>query len=132
MEKIGVTGDERLVIVISPSALVHSGLGIAWEFELSSIEDFSLTEDRWAEMRRTMRVQTSLQGRLGYGGSEPGVTYCQILDMSETGVRVEVYVPLDPMPESFSIEFDDVYCRARRCWARGNEIGLEFIFDAAK
>jgi hypothetical protein len=100
--------------------------------ELNSIEDFSLTEDRWAEMRRTTRVQTSLPGRLGYGGSEPGVASCQILDLSDTGVRVEVYVPLDPMPEAFSIEFGDVYCRARRCWARGNEIGLEFIFDTAK
>jgi hypothetical protein len=99
---------------------------------VNSTEDFLLTEDRWTEMRRTKRVQLSLPGRLGYGGSEPGVACCQILDLSETGVRVEVFRPLDPMPEFFSVEFDDVYSRARRCWVKGNEIGLEFIFDVVK
>jgi hypothetical protein len=83
-------------------------------------------------MRRANRVQTSVPGRLGYGGPEPGVAFCRVLDLSEAGVRVELFAPLDPMPELFSIEFEDVYCRARRCWVKGNEIGLEFIFDVAK
>jgi hypothetical protein len=95
------------VIVVLPSALVRS-LGIARGFKLNSIEDFTLTEERWAEMRRTKRVQTSLPGRLGYSGSEAGVTCCEVLDFSEAGVRVEAYVLLDPMPEFFSIEFADV------------------------
>jgi hypothetical protein len=99
---------------------------------LNAIDAFSLTEDRWAEMRRTERVQTSLEGRLGYGGLEPGLVCYQVLDLSETGVRVEIYAPLDPMPEFFSIEFGDVYCRARRCWVEGQEMGLEFIFVTAK
>jgi len=98
---------------------------------LTAIDALSLTEDRWAEMRRTKRVQTSLSGRLGYGGLEPGLVCCQVLDLSESGVRIEIYVPLDPMPEFFSIEFGDVYCRARRRWSKGHEIGLEFLFDTA-
>jgi hypothetical protein len=36
------------------------------------------------------------------------------------------------MPEFFSIEFGEVYCRARRRWTEGLEIGLEFVFDEAK
>lgn len=64
--------------------------------------------------------------------AEPGIICCTVLDLSEAGVRVKIFVPLDPMPEFFSIEFGDVYCRARRCWASGHEIGLEFIFDAVK
>jgi hypothetical protein len=119
------------VIFNSRSTLIACSV-TAKELQLHSIEDFTLTEERWAEMRRTKRVQMSLPGRLGYGGSASGVTCCEVLDVSEAGVRVEVYVPLDPMPKLFSIEFDDVYCRARQCWTRGNEIGLEFIFDLAK
>jgi hypothetical protein len=91
-----------------------------------------LSKDRWAEMRRTKRVPTGKTGRLGYGGPNPGVIHCRVLDLSESGVRVETNVTLSPMPEFFSIEFCDVYCRVRRCWAKGYEIGLEFIFDAVK
>jgi hypothetical protein len=100
--------------------------------KLNSINNFSLTEDRWSEMRRTKRVQMSREGRLGFGGPNPGVISCQILDLSETGVRVEIFAHIDPLPEFFSIEFGDVYCRARRCWNKGREIGLEFVFDPAK
>jgi hypothetical protein len=99
---------------------------------MSSAGHLSLTESRWADMRRTERVQTSQAGRLGYGGREPGIINCQILDVSEFGVRVEIYESLDPMPEFFSIEFGEVYCRARRSWTKSHEVGLEFIFDAAK
>lgn len=95
-------------------------------------DNILLTKERWAEMRRTKRVHTSLNGRLGYGGPSPGLIFCQVLDLSETGVRVETYVRLDPMPEFFSIEFGDVYCRVRRRWFKGHEIGLEFIFATAK
>jgi len=92
----------------------------------------SLTEARWTDMRRSERVQTSQAGRLGFGGPEPGIVNCLVLDVSEQGVRVEIGEALDPMPEFFSIEFGEVYCRARRRWTEGLEIGLEFVFDEAK
>ena len=98
---------------------------------MNLIDNLSLTEARWADMRRTERVQTSQEGRLGYAGVEPGIIICRVLDVSELGVRVEIFESLDPMPEFFSIEFGEVYCRARRCWVKDQEIGLEFIFDAA-
>jgi hypothetical protein len=80
-------------------------------------------------MRRTKRVQTTKTGRLAYGGLAPGLVNCRILDLSETGLRVETTAMLTPMPEIFSVEFCDIYCRARLCWAKDNEIGLEFMFD---
>ncbi len=82
-------------------------------------------------MRHTKRVLTEKTGRLAYGGVQPGLINCRILDLSETGVRIETFVLLDPLPEFFSLEFCDVYCRVRRCWAKDHEIGLEFIFNAA-
>lgn len=99
---------------------------------MNLVNSLSLTMIRWTDMRRTKRMETSLAGRLGYGGLEPGITNCQVLDLSELGVRIEIFEALDPLLEFFSIEFDDVYSRARRCWVKDNEIGLEFIFDAAK
>lgn len=93
--------------------------------------DQSLTKSRWAEMRRSKRVLTAKSGRLAYGGLTPGVTNCRIIDLSETGARVETSMILNPMPEFFSIEFCNIYCRARRCWSEDYEIGLEFIFDIA-
>ena len=116
------------MIVKYLSVLVWRGT-TSRDAKLNSIDDFLLTENRWAEMRRSKRVQTSMEGRLAYGGPESGIVSCQILDLSETGVRVEIFAPLDPKPEFFSIEFGDVYCRARRCWANGQEIGLDFIFE---
>ena len=37
--------------------------------------------------------------------------------------------PLDGLPEFLSVEVCGIYNRARRCWANGNQIGLEFIFE---
>jgi len=92
-------------------------------------DSLSMTESRWTDMRRTKRVKTSLPGRLGFGGLNPGIVNCQVLDLSEHGLRVQIHESLDPMPEFFSIEFGEVYCRCRRCWVEDNEMGLEFIFD---
>jgi hypothetical protein len=54
---------------------------------------------------------------------------CEVLDVSETGLRVSTFGILDPCPEFFSIEFRGTYSRASRAWAEGRLIGLEFIFD---
>ena len=97
-----------------------------------SVDNISLTAARWADMRRTERVQTSQAGRLGYSGVVAGIIHCQVLDVSELGVRVEISEILDPMPEFFSIEFGEVFCHAQLRWTSGLVIGLEFIFDAAE
>jgi hypothetical protein len=80
-----------------------------------------------AELRAAVRDGTSIPARLAFGGLQPGLVGCEILDVSAGGVRVTTFRQLDPCPELFSIEFLGVYSRARRSWTKGNQIGLEFI-----
>ena len=82
--------------------------------------------------RNARRKPATVQGRLGYGGIHPGLVGCDILDLSETGVRVETFCQLDEVPEICTLEICGVYNRARRCWVRGRQIGLEFIFEDAQ
>ena len=81
-----------------------------------------------SERRRKPRGLTSTTGQLAYGGTSPGLVDCQIVDLSEYGVRVETYVTI-PVPEFFSIKFKDLLFRVRRCWVAGKQIGAEFVFD---
>ncbi len=61
------------------------------------------------ERRHSVREPAALQGRLAYGGLTPGLVGCGILDMSETGVRIETYVRLENLPEIFTLEICGVY-----------------------
>jgi hypothetical protein len=81
------------------------------------------------EQRRMPREMAMLHGRLAYGGLAPRLVGCQILDMTEHGVRAALLIPLEDMPEIVSIEICGIYNRARRCWAHDGEVGLEFILD---
>jgi len=81
------------------------------------------------EQRHTVRKPAALQGRLAYGGLTPGLLGCGVLDMSETGVRIEIYGRMENLPEIFTLEICGVYNRARKCWTKGSEIGLEFMVD---
>ena len=82
-----------------------------------------------AEKRLAKRSPVKRSGRLAFGGLNPGIVGCEILDLSETGVRVRTFAALDPVPEFFSLEFCDIYSRARLRWSKDHELGLEFIFD---
>ncbi|MDR3505833.1 MAG: PilZ domain-containing protein [Acidocella sp.] len=82
-----------------------------------------------SEQRGARREKLSSLGRLAYGGEEPRVLSCEVLDMSETGVRVETYVHPSQVPEFVSLEFGGIYYRARRRWVDGNQLGLELIQD---
>src|SRR5208283_4770229 len=86
----------------------------------------SLSDDLQMEKRRNKRVPKSISGELSYGELNPQVVDCRIVDLSETGVRVETNKGT-PVPEFLSIRFLILKCRVRRCWAFGNEIGLEFV-----
>jgi hypothetical protein len=85
--------------------------------------------DAVAELRGAQRISSGIKARLAYGGLAPGLVNCEIFDISDTGMRVSTYAQLDPCPEFFSVEFLGLYHRARCCWSRGNEIGLEFIYE---
>lgn len=93
------------------------------------IPDQLLSKGQWARMRRSKRVLVAKPGRLAYWGLDPGVVGCRILGLSETGIRVETNVTLSPTLKSFFMELGDISCLARRRWAVGREIGLEFIFS---
>lgn len=84
------------------------------------------------DKRRAARRPAALQGRLAYGGQTTGLVGCEILDLSDSGVRVETYAQIDDLPELLSLEFGGVYNRARRCWTHEREIGLEFVADEAQ
>jgi hypothetical protein len=81
------------------------------------------------ENRQAVREATKLQGRLGYGGTQPGLVGCEVLDVSVAGVRVQTFTQLDGLPDTVSVEVCGVYNRARRCWASGNQLGLAFIAE---
>ena len=82
-----------------------------------------------SERRRNERVLMLMEGELSYGDFNPEVIGCRILDLSETGIRVET-CSIVPVPEELSIRlFLNIEYRVRRRWAAGNQIGLEFIFD---
>jgi hypothetical protein len=85
------------------------------------------------ENRQARRKHSGMQGRLAYGGLHPGLVGCEILDLSETGARVETFVQLDlELPETVSVEFCGAYLRARRRWVHGRQLGLEFIIEDMK
>ena len=81
------------------------------------------------ESRLVARVPVSVQGRLAYGGVTTGLVGCDVLDMSEAGVRVETFALIEQLPEILTLEICGVYNRARRCWVRERQVGLEFIVE---
>jgi hypothetical protein len=82
------------------------------------------------ERRREQRSRTLKSGKLLYGGVNPTVIDCLIFNMSENGARVETNVTID-VPSVFSLRTNDnSERRARRRWAIGNEMGIEFLSDA--
>jgi diguanylate cyclase (GGDEF)-like protein len=101
------------------------------EFELHRLSVEPLSRSLWTKVQRLKRVRTVKTGRLAYGGLHPGIVTCKIVDLTQTGIRVESFAKLSPMPECFSVEFSDIYCRARMAKTEGFEIDLEFIFDGA-
>lgn len=77
--------------------------------------------------RRERRSRAFKSGKLIYGGFNAAVVDCLIIEMSDTGARVETSVMMN-VPETLALRFSDGTERqVRRSWARGNEIGFEFL-----
>ncbi len=80
-----------------------------------------------ADCRRGLRHRILQAGKLYYGAFSPTVVNCLMIDLSTKGARVETSV-MTQVPELFKIQVGDAPVRlARRCWTRGNAIGLEFL-----
>jgi hypothetical protein len=76
--------------------------------------------------RRDARAAAVKSGKLLYGFFSPTVIDCLVLEVSDIGARVET-AEMTRVPEKLSLRLSDGDKRlARRSWARGNQIGLEF------
>ena len=85
--------------------------------------ELELSTDR----RYEKRSRTLKSGKLIYGAVSPTVIDCLVIEMSDGGTRVETSV-MTGIPEVFSLQLNDnIERRARRCWANGNQIGIEFL-----
>lgn len=60
------------------------------------------------------------------------VTPCRVVDLSNTGARVEV-APQTDVPKQIMLECRGIFRNAETVWRRGGQIGLRFIdaHDAA-
>ena len=84
-----------------------------------------------AGQRREKRTPTIKSGKLLYGGAHQTVVDCLVLDLSDGGARVETIVAAD-IPELFFLRASNGPERqACRRWASGQQIGLEFVAEAA-
>lgn len=90
---------------------------------LHSIESLKPTD-----LRKAPRHRVLIAGKLYYGAFNLTVVNCLVLDLSTLGARVETPI-MTQLPELFKIQIGDGdnIRDARRCWSRGNAVGLEFI-----
>jgi hypothetical protein len=80
-----------------------------------------------ADLRATARARTFKSAKLIYGGFSPTVIDCLVTDLSATGARVETS-SMTRVPEILALRLSDgTEHQARRCWAMGAAIGLEFL-----
>jgi diguanylate cyclase (GGDEF)-like protein len=88
-----------------------------------------LSRNIWGKLRHLQQVKNAKTGRLAYGGAHSGIVNCKILNLTETGMCIETSSKLTPVPEYFSVEFSEIYFRARMSRAEGFKMDLDFIFD---
>ncbi len=96
-----------------------------WPFIMNALT--SIADLLAADRRQAKRSRTFKSGILVYGGFSPSVIDCLVVEMSDGGARVETSVMVQ-VPEILSLGLSDhTERRARRAWAIGNQIGLEFL-----
>ncbi len=123
------------VYVLQQADVIHDGAEAGGHFDAeferykNSVEP--LSRALWLRLRRSRHLKEAKTGRLAYGGLTPGMVNCEILELHETGMRVETSAKFSAVPELFSLEFCGIYCRARTAKLDEGKIGLEFIFDEA-
>ena len=79
------------------------------------------------DRRRETRSKTIWSGKLTYGGFSKTVIDCLVVEVSNGGARIETGVMIN-VPETVFLNLNDNMVRQmRRCWAIGNQVGLEAI-----
>ena len=85
------------------------------------------SELRPAERRRAQRGRTFRSAKLLYGSANQSVLDCLLVELSADGARVETAI-MSQVPEILLLRLaDGAEHKARRAWATGNLIGLEFL-----
>jgi hypothetical protein len=78
------------------------------------------------DRRQETRPRAIKSGKMMFGFFSPTVIDCLVLEVSDAGARVETAVMVQ-VPERLTLRLNDgTKLRARRVWARGNQIGLAF------
>ena len=84
-----------------------------------------------AECRREARPLTLRTAKLIFGGFNASVVDCLVRDLTGAGARVETGT-MTMVPETLSLQLaGGERLAVRRCWAKGDAIGLEFLAAAA-
>jgi hypothetical protein len=79
------------------------------------------------DRRQKSRGRTFKVGKLIFGGAHPVVIDCLVIEMSARGARVETSIMIQ-VPDTLILRLvDSTEYKARRAWAIGNKIGLEFL-----
>jgi hypothetical protein len=91
------------------------------------MSDTSSADDLPPDNRRIKpRARTLKSGKLFFGGFHKTVFDCLVLDISDTGVRIETAVMIDAPETAFLQIQEDMIGPMKRRWAAGNQIGFEF------
>jgi hypothetical protein len=86
-------------------------------------DDTGSSDDR----RRAPRGRTFKSGKLLFGGFTEMAVDCLIVEASDVGLRVETRVMVQ-VPDDVVVQFfDGTQRRCRRRWAKGLQIGLEYV-----
>ncbi len=87
----------------------------------------TICQQRFEDRRRTPRNALTHVAKLYFVTYSQPVCDCYIIEMSAQGARVET-ATFCRTPRLVSLRFGTGHvCRARRVWANGNQLGLEFI-----
>ena len=79
------------------------------------------------DRRNAKRLRALKSAKLIYGVFGSTIIDCLLIEMSDTGARVETAV-MTQVPEVLSLRLsDNTERQVRQRWASGNEIGLEFV-----
>ena len=77
------------------------------------------------DRRRETRSKTIRSGKLTYGGFSKTVIDCLVVEVSNRGARIETGVMIN-VPETVFLNLNgNIVQQMRRCWAIGNQVGLE-------
>jgi hypothetical protein len=77
--------------------------------------------------RRTPRLPIVKLATLVLDGVDEPEISCHVVEISEGGARAVTHVPVK-VPEFLTLRFSDGAERqVRQCWAKGREMGFEFV-----